>query len=601
MSHLRNPLLLVLIFSLPFFMVCVGNLALSDDDAMYPEIAREMRQTNDWVTPRLNGALHFDKPPLVYWLTGLSQYILGETDAAARLWPVLTGWATVLVIGCLGASLYGRRAGWLSALVLAACLGPYLYTRVVSTDSILCFFCALAILSYTRAMVIKSRHTGAWLLLMFVSLGLAGLTKGVLGMGLPAFIIFLHALLCGQLKSFFSWRAALGIVVMFTIWAPWHLLMAKANPGFLWHFFVREHLLRFTGQRYPRDEFLSAPAFLGFTLLWVFPWIGVLPQAIAGAVRRIRETGRTKGQDLLPCLWCLVVIGLFTASRCRMEYYSIPAIPAFALLIGKLWDEVLQGDSRISTRLMSGALFFMSAILLLAAVVSWEVLGPSKEAIFRLFAVWWPGSGWSGAAEQVAALERIRVPTLIVLTGSALFILCASYAMRVSRPGLACGLLAGIMAPIFLMAHWGFVLMEPFMSSRPVVEILERAEPVEAVIIQEPHEYQAISGMVYYSQKTVYILENSAVVNPALRHRDIAAKFLTREELGELWKSGKRLAFVFDHSVQSEAAELARFGPMDVIGRFGDRVIVANATNQGPAQKQRYADSDMQMDRISSK
>jgi 4-amino-4-deoxy-L-arabinose transferase-like glycosyltransferase len=475
-------------------------------------------------------------------------------------------------------------------------MGPHIFTRVVSTDSILCFLCALAILSYTKALVVESRHGGLWLLLMFVSLGLAGLTKAVLGMGLPAGIIFLHALISGRLKRFISWRAAFGIIVTAAIWAPWHILMAGANPGFLWHYFVREHLLRFTGQRYPRDEFLSAPAFLAFTFLWLFPWMGVLPQALTGAMRRLKTGGWTKGEDLLPCLWCLVVVGLFTASQSRMEYYSIPAIPAFALLIGKVWDEALQADSRISARLTTISLFIMSVVLLLGAAVAWEALGPSKEAIFRLFGAWWPGSGWSGAAEQIAVLDRIRIPTTVVLTGSALFILGASVAMRLSRPALACGLLAGIMAPIFLMTHWGFVLMEPFMSSQPVVAILQKAEPVEAVVIQEPHEYQAISGMVYYAKRPVYILEDPSIDNPALLSRDTMSRFLTAEGLGELWRSGKKVAFVFDRSVESEALKLSRFGPMDVIGRFGDRVIVANAVNPGQAQKRGYAGMGLPVD-----
>ena len=79
----RQPLLWVLLLSLPFLMAGIGDLALNDNDAMFPQIAREMRQTGDWISPRLNGALHFDKPPMVFWLTGLSQYLLGETDAAA--------------------------------------------------------------------------------------------------------------------------------------------------------------------------------------------------------------------------------------------------------------------------------------------------------------------------------------------------------------------------------------------------------------------------------------------------------------------------------------------------------------------------------------
>ena len=56
--------------------------------------------------------------------------------------------------------------------------------------------------------------------------------------------------------------------------------------------------------------------------------------------------------------------------------------------------------------------------------------------------------------------------------------------MGFALPGLACGLLAGIMAPIFIMAHWGFVLMVPFTSSWPAVEIMNRAEPREALDVR---------------------------------------------------------------------------------------------------------------------
>lgn len=160
MRVLRHPLFWILFLSLPFFMMGVRTLALSEEDAMYPQIAREMRQTRDWITPHLNGAPHLDKPPLLFWLIALSQRVFGETEAAARFWPAFACWLTIPVVGALGASLYGRRAGWLSALVFSGCLGPYIFSRVVIGDSMLCLWIALTVLAYSRVSVPSCTHGG---------------------------------------------------------------------------------------------------------------------------------------------------------------------------------------------------------------------------------------------------------------------------------------------------------------------------------------------------------------------------------------------------------------------------------------------------------
>ncbi len=577
LSILGHPVFWVFVISLPFYLIGVRSLALCDNDAMYPQVAGEMLRTGDWITPRLDGVAHFDKPPLIYWLNALSLRVLGHTEASARIWPVLAACLTILVVGGIGASVYGKRAGWLSALVFSGCAGPYLYCRViaVNADILLCFWTCLAILAYIKAIIEQDRHAGLWMQVMFACFGMAGLTKSLYGFGLPMVIIGLHALLSGRWRGFLCLRAAAGVVVAAVIVLPWHILVAMANPHFLWAYIVRENFQRLVGNRWPRDEFVSAPLFLIFTALWTFPWMGLLPQAVFRAFSRIRGTKWVESEDLLICIWFLFILGLFTISHDRLEYYSLPAIPAFAILLGKLWDDSLKVENRALRGYMALALGALAMILLLGAVAGWEILGPAKEEIFKFLETWWPYSGWSGVSAQMAVIQRMRIPTVVVLAGASIFVFSASVALLRSRPRLACALMIGIMAPIFIMANWGFELMVPFESSAPIVQILKRAGPVEAVVIREPHEYQWVSGMVYYAGRSVYVLKDQKVGDPTL-DGDRDKRLLEPREFLKLWNSGKRVIFVYEIDEQAEISKLLGSEPARVLGGFGTRVVVEN-------------------------
>src|SRR5437762_12063061 len=58
---------------------------LDPDEPVYGQIAREMAQTGNWLTPHLAGRPWFDKPPLFYWAEAASMALLGPTELAARL------------------------------------------------------------------------------------------------------------------------------------------------------------------------------------------------------------------------------------------------------------------------------------------------------------------------------------------------------------------------------------------------------------------------------------------------------------------------------------------------------------------------------------
>src|SRR3954469_9039278 len=118
----RDLLLLLLGFGLLYFFR-LGSYPLSDpDEGRNAEIAREMLASGDWVTPRLNGVNYFEKPPLVYWVTALSEKIFGLNEWAVRAVPALFALWGVLLTYAAARRLFDPETGLAAAVVLGTSL-----------------------------------------------------------------------------------------------------------------------------------------------------------------------------------------------------------------------------------------------------------------------------------------------------------------------------------------------------------------------------------------------------------------------------------------------------------------------------------------------
>lgn len=577
---LRNPFFLILFAALPVFVADLGTVALHEGEGMYAEVAREMRLSGDWITPHLNGKRHFDKPPLAYWSVAIGQILFGETEFSARIGSALAAWATIPVVGAIAGSLYGAQAGWLGALVFATSVGPFIFGRQIMPDPFLIFWITFALLGYVKG-YLKSEEekSGIWPWVMFASLGMASLAKNILGIGLPTAIIGLHVIFTGRLKSFLlSWKMAAGLFLTALIALPWPIAVSRANPDFFGYFVIRENFMRFTGQRYPPDEFLSLPVFLILTWTWTFPWMSLVPQALWRGIKRIRHAQSLRSSvDLLLFIWIGFVVGLFSASHSRLEYYAMPSIPAFAVLVAKLWDELLdKGPDKLSSRSIATALGCLAAAALAAAFAAIIILGPSKDLVFEAIANSWPSSGWVPGPDQNAVLERIRIPTILTMCAIAAFMTGALFAAKRSKPKLCLGLLSGLMVPLFIMIHWGFIVMQPFMSSRDVARIVSRnASPTDTVVFQEPHEYMWVGGLTFYTKRMVHIFKDPRLDGIASRKREPAELFLDRNGLEKLWDSGKKVLVVADED--GELATLVKGErTAQEIWHGGGRVVFCN-------------------------
>src|SRR5437763_16802818 len=112
--------IVVLVASLVFLLNITSPPRLMDDVyAVQAQIARNMLQSGDWVTARLDGVAYLEKSPLKYWMMAVAFMIFGPHDWAARI-PIAL--ATVLlcwVTARFGAWAFGARGGMYAGLVLA--------------------------------------------------------------------------------------------------------------------------------------------------------------------------------------------------------------------------------------------------------------------------------------------------------------------------------------------------------------------------------------------------------------------------------------------------------------------------------------------------
>src|ERR1044072_6051387 len=93
--------------ALLWFATLDARHLIHPDEGRYAEIAREMAETGDWVTPRLNDLKYFEKPPFQYWMTAAAFRVFGVHEWGARLWPAIAGLIAILAIAMAGRALGG--------------------------------------------------------------------------------------------------------------------------------------------------------------------------------------------------------------------------------------------------------------------------------------------------------------------------------------------------------------------------------------------------------------------------------------------------------------------------------------------------------------
>ena len=348
----RHAIILTALCLLTFF-AGLGRSAIGDsDEAFYAESAREMIEQGDWITPHYNYEYRFQKPVFFYWLVALSFLAAGIGEAAARFPAALAGLGLALVTCGCGRRWLGARAGLIGGVIVASSFGYFTIARSSLPDLPLAFFITLATWALLEATADEvpgrgraepaATDRGLWMLVGAAAMALGVLTKGPVGLVIPALVVLVVRLVLrrsllpsrdGWLGV--SWRTlAGGAAVLLVIALPWYTAMVAAHgPGYLERFFVGENLERFATDRYNdrRPFWFYVPILLGglspwssLVVLWTLPALQV--------IRRVRKLDATEWRLVL---WAAVPLIFYTLSVGQQPRYILPVLPPLALLAAR--------------------------------------------------------------------------------------------------------------------------------------------------------------------------------------------------------------------------------------------------------------------------
>jgi 4-amino-4-deoxy-L-arabinose transferase-like glycosyltransferase len=527
-----------------------------------------------WVTPHLDGVPYFDKPPLLYWLTASSFAWLGPTETAARLWSALAAIAVAVLTALIGTRLATARVGFMAGLMVAANLELFLFGRMVKPDLLFVACIWLALYGFVLAYL----GQGRWPLSLFYgALGLAVLAKDFLGALGPLALVALFLWLTREHRAWRGWVPA-GAALLLAIAVPWYLLVEAQHRGFLWYTIVDNHLLNVARQRaFPDEDVpLSTLEFLAVTAIGFFPWVLALPLAVWRVVKRPWDSPEARLWILL-ALWTVGLLGVFALSPFKLPHYGLPAFPAMALLVAKVWDEAIErpaGAPR-SWSLLLPALVAAVAIAL-ASLLAWRGLisvSSGAVAVADVSARNMAAQGQSVTTDFIGQFRPLfgRITAIFGLVG---LLLAAAAWRRIPLLGVG-ALLAGMIAFLPVSVE-GLTLFAKSRSVRVMSDaILLRAGP-DDVLAHEGALENSASALLRLDRR-VHVV-NGLQSNLAFGSTFPEARgiFWDGAALARAWQGDRR---VFLLSASSPAKSVVRELPPDrvhLLVQGGGRRLYSN-------------------------
>ena len=386
------------------------------DEPRYAQVAREMFDRGDWVTPTLGGFDWFEKPALLYWLQIASYHVFGVGEFAARFGSAIFGLGTIASMWFVGRAVERETWGFsfanLLALITASSVGIIVFSRGASFDIILTFPITAALASFFifDRSVSGVEHTENEngdnvssqrylpLLLFYIFVGLAVLAKGLVGIVFPyAIVTFYHLLAWKRPRPFVVISLFWGTLIAAAVASLWYVPMYLANGWkFIDEFFIQHHFQRYTSNKY----FHPQPFYFFF---WVLPLMTIpwLPFFFAGLWKGARDLisrktakpqsdapvyldDSTQRPLLFAFAWLLVPMVFFSFSGSKLPGYILPSLPPALIIAGVFIRQFVRGGDKRKALIV--ALAFATFAVIIALLIAVVPRYADDDSVKRLIA-----------------------------------------------------------------------------------------------------------------------------------------------------------------------------------------------------------------------
>jgi 4-amino-4-deoxy-L-arabinose transferase-like glycosyltransferase len=509
-TRTRTDVLLLAGFCAFLFFYGLGQFGLvGADEPRYAQVAREMLQRRDWITPVLGGQPWLEKPPLYYWQAMLAYSLYGVSDAAARAPSALN--ATLLVIAVYiflrrfrsGVELDG-------ALITASCAGVIGYARAAGTDMALASAFSIAMLSWWGW---REGGKRAYLAAFYLFMALGTLAKGPVAPFLAALVIVFYAAAAREFRTIVKTLWPPGIAIFCAISLPWYFAVQMRNPEFFRVFFLQHNLERFSSNLYHHH----APFwyYLPVTLLALMPWAVFVTAALVESARRWwaeRSTSAPGNENcelqfrLFLLLWLIVPVVFFSISQSKLPGYILPAVPAGTLLLADYLRRHLKQEEVATPA---------KWLVVLHAVLAGACIVPA------LFA------GYFATQHRLPTGQSMlgALAFGFVLAAGVAFTLFSGAGLRMLRFVTLIPVVLAVAAVLKL----GSVSLDQTLSSLPLARQIASVEtyslPLAVFGVRRETEY----GLAFYRNQTIVRYERDSV--PAEEHLLVAPENLRAEVL----------------------------------------------------------------------
>jgi 4-amino-4-deoxy-L-arabinose transferase-like glycosyltransferase len=530
-ARLMNGATLALV-CLAVYLPLIWQLPLWRSEAMYALIPKEMLAAGTWLRPTLNGAPYLDKPQLLYWLNLLSYKLLGVSVWSARVPTLALTVGEVWLTYGIGRRLIGQTAAWLGGFILLTGIGFFVLHLQILTDHLVTLSLLAAIYFMLRW---EEEPRPSWTVLFFLALVAGFLSKGFIGVVFPGLIGLLYAWQVKErrlLRLVFS-PSGIGLAVI--LLAVWGVATELANPGFLQFQIINEQIMRFLGRRQPPDvNTFTITGFWLFLGIWLMPWTFILPEGLYRFWQATRQGGEVGAAGRLLLIWPAVILIFFTLSSSRIEYYSLPALPALSLILGWRLRRYLDtpGDRVIPWTLLALGLFGL-LLLVLLPYLQQICVANRREFI-----------GMVSCVSPVARRATWFIPA------TALAGMAAAWLGRRRLAVAAYGVLA---LGIAWFTFQTMLTLTPGLSDRAAGEYVQKAASPQDLVIMGPiEEFEYGASLEYYSRRHILMVRRHGLPQFPYPVPSSTDYIITPERLEELWQGPRKVFLLLDNATPPE-------------------------------------------------